>query len=68
MPLEEAIIPESTRIVGGLQEKWKKRPMPTKEEPHVDTENLSKKWKTIKRQTTQKENIDVSSITIKWKR
>lgn len=68
LPLEEVIIPESTRIVGGLQEKWKKRLTPTKEESHVDIESLSKKWKTTKRQTTQNEKIDVSSITIKWKR
>lgn len=68
LPLEEAIIPKSTRIVGGLQEKWQKRPTPTKVESHVDLDTLSKKWKTTKRQTTQNEDIDIPSITIKWKR
>lgn len=68
LPLEEAIIPESTRIVGGLQDKWKKKPTPTKEKYHVDLECISKKWKTTKRQTAQNEKIDVSSITKKWKR
>ena len=67
LPLEEAIVPESTRIVGGLQEKWQKRPTPTKEESHVDLDTLSKKWKTPKRQST-KEEIDVSLITSKWKK
>lgn len=67
LPLEEAIIPESTRIVGGLQEKWQKKTTPTKEESHVDLDSLSKKWKTPRRQST-KEEIDVTKITSKWKK
>lgn len=68
LPLEDTAIAESTRIVGGLQNKWKKRPISTKEEYHIDYEGLSKKWKTIKSQSSKNVEIDVTSITSKWKK
>ena len=68
LPLEDAIIPESTRIVGGLQNKWKKRLLFTKEEYQIDHERLSKKWKLIKKQSCKNVKIDVTSITSKWKK
>lgn len=68
LPLEEALIPESTRIVDSLQYKWGKKPITTKEEPHIDTDTLSKKWQIAKRPSPEIEEIDVTSITSKWKR
>lgn len=66
LPLEKAIIPTSTKITEGLQEKWKHRYVPTN---NVDTPIIDKillKWK----QSTSESNneiVDVSPITAKWK-
>lgn len=68
LPLEEAIIPTSTRLIEELKDKWGKRPVLIKEESHINLESLSKKWKTTKRQSPKNEEIDVTAITYKWKR
>lgn len=65
LPLEEAIIPESTRIIGNLEGKWRKRSLPSEKESQVDLANLSKKWKN-KTIVPKTENINVTSITSKW--
>lgn len=69
LPLEEAIIPESTRIIETLQNKWNKnkRPIPSKEETHIDLECLSRKWGKNQSKPQKEEEINVSSITSKWK-
>lgn len=68
LPLEEAIIPESTRIVGNLKDKWEKKTISTKEDSQIDLNVISKKWQTTKRLSSKNEEIDVFSITSKWKK
>ncbi|MDE6190422.1 MAG: hypothetical protein K2G47_02245 [Muribaculum sp.] len=65
LPLEEAIISASTRLVEGLQEKWKPRPVPVKEQSPTDIDGLKSKWRKIQEPTS--EPVDVTSITNKWK-
>ena len=65
LPLEEAIIPESTRIAEKLRGKWRNRPIPPKDEPHINIKVLQGKWET-KRVSFINEEIDISSITSKW--
>lgn len=65
LPLEDAIVSASTRLVEGLQEKWKSRPLPVVEQKPADIDGLKSKWKKSQEVTT--EPIDVTSITNKWK-
>ena len=65
LPLEEAIVPSSTRLVEGLQLKWKPRPVPVKEQETADIDVLKLKWK--KTPEPVSEPLDISSITSKWK-
>lgn len=65
LPLEEAIVSASTRLIEGLQEKLKTRPIPAIEQHPTDINGLKSKWK--KSQETTSEPIDVTSITCKWK-
>lgn len=65
LPLEEVIVSASTRLVEGLQEKWKPRPVPVKEQEPADIDGLKSKWK--KSPEPASEPLDVSSITSKWK-
>lgn len=65
LPLEEAVVSSSARLIGGLQEKWKPRPIPAIEQKSADIDNLKSKWKKTQEPTT--EPIDVTSITTKWK-
>lgn len=44
MPLEEAIIPPSTRIAGGIREKWNNQPMVVNEPFIPDTTSTRAKW------------------------
>lgn len=66
LPLEEAIIPESTRIVEGLQQRWKPRPIHQKPQEPADIEGLKTKWD---RKSPEPiiEQPDVTSIASKWK-
>lgn len=66
LPLNEAIIPEATKIVGGLQEKWKQHTPPPITEPSIDKEGLRGKWKKVKPEVIE-ESVDVSPISSKWK-
>lgn len=66
LPLEEAIIPFSTRIVDGLQEKWKPRPIPIIEQESANIDVLKSKWR--KTQTHSIEHVDIASITNKWRK
>lgn len=65
LPLEEAIVSASTRLLESLQEKWKPRPIPVKEQIPVNINGLKSKWG--KSQEILSEPIDVTSITRKWK-
>lgn len=65
LPLEEAIVSASTRLVEGLQEKWKPRPVQVTEQEPADIDGLKSKWK--KSPEPASEPLDVSSITSKWK-
>jgi similar to nter part of tr len=65
LPLEKAIVSASTRLVEELQEKWKTRPQPVREQKPVDIGGLKSKWK--KRQEVAHEPDGVASITSKWK-
>lgn len=65
LPLEDAIVSASTRLVVGLQEKWKPRQIPVKEQKAADIDRLKSKWRIS--QVISSEPIDVTSITSKWK-
>lgn len=65
LPLEYAIVSATARLVEGLQEKWKPRPVPLTEQQSTDIDGLKSKWK--KSQETTSKPIDVNSITSKWK-
>lgn len=65
LPLEDAIIPRSKRLVAGLKGKWQSRPTQVIEQKHTDINGLKGKWKQA--QEVIPEPIDVTSITNKWK-
>lgn len=65
LPLEDAIVSASKRLVESLQEKWKPRPIPMKEQNPANIDELKSKWK--KTQEIPSEPIDVTSIMNKWK-
>ncbi len=65
LPLEEAIVSASTRVVEGLKEKWKICDIPDIKQTAANIEELKLKWKKTKE--TSSEPIDVTSITRKWK-
>ena len=65
LPLEEAIISPSTRLVEELQEKWKTNIVPVMEQTPADIGTLRQKWR--KDSETPTEQIDVTSVTRKWK-
>ena len=68
LPLEEAIIPDSIKIVKGLQDKWNNPPDPIKEEQPIDLGSMPDKWRNRKSQSQMAKNIDVCSITSKWEK
>lgn len=68
LPLEEAIIPDSIKIVKGLQDKWNNPPDSIKEEQPIDLGSMPDKWRNRKSQSQMAKNIDVCSITSKWEK
>lgn len=67
LPLNEAIIPESVKIVSGLHKKWEPRHVPKLIEPQIDKDNLKEKWSKLK-QRVPVIPADVSPISSKWKK
>lgn len=67
LPLNEAIVPESVKIIGGLHEKWKSRYVPENVESLVDKENLKIKWSKSKAEEPTIP-IDLTPIASKWKK
>lgn len=67
-PLEEVIIPESTRIIEGLQSKWKRPISQTITESVIDTETLSNKWNTSQIAINENISVNIDSITNKWRK
>ena len=65
LPLEEAIVSASTRLLEELQEKWKPRTLSVIEQMGADIDGLKYKWN--KSQEILSEPVDVTSITCKWK-
>lgn len=66
LPLNEAIIPESVKIVSGLHQKWSPRYVAGPPESQADTDNLKEKWSKTKREEPVIP-ADVSPISSKWK-
>ena len=67
LPLEEAIIPQSTKIVRGLQKKWKSHTPPVYKNEPADIETLAKKWNAVHLQPSTNEPIDTTGISKKWR-
>jgi len=68
LPLEEAIIPEATRVVKSISGKWRRQAtIVSEQEPEVDTEPIRNRWNTPRPQTPELEPVDVSSVTSKWR-
>ncbi len=65
LPLEEAIVSDSSRFVEGLQEKWQPRSVPVIEQSPTDIDGLKSKWK--KSHEVSHEPVDIASIVNKWK-
>lgn len=65
LPLEKAIVSSTTRLVEGLQEKWKNRSVPVIEQMSFDIDGLKSKWK--KSCVVAHIPVDITSITSKWK-
>jgi serine/threonine protein kinase len=65
-PLEDAIISESKRMVGGLQEKWKRQLPQTTIENKINIDDLSNKWKRQPREEIT--HVDIAPIANKWRK
>lgn len=66
LPLCEAIVPESTKIVVNLQNKWKKKVSPRTFEPIIVGDELKGKWTKTKTKVPQNTS-DIIPISQKWK-
>lgn len=66
LPLNEAIIPSSIKLINELHKKWESRYVPESVKSQIDKDNLKEKWD----KTTQEETVihtDISPISSKWK-
>lgn len=65
LPLEDAILSSSSRLIEGLKEKWQPRPVQVDAQNSADIERLKTKWG--KPLEIHPEPVNVTSITNKWK-
>lgn len=67
LPLNEAIVPASVKIINGLHTKWKSRYVPVKVESSINKDDLKGKWNKP-RPIEKTIEINISTISSKWKR
>lgn len=66
LPLEDAVISQTKKIIGGLQGKWNKPLVQSEPEVQVDIDGLCDKWKR-KPHIEKVPLVDVAPIVNKWR-
>ena len=67
LPLEEAIISETTRVIGNLQSKWQNNNyVPPQPQSTIDLDKLRRRWD-VQAPASVAPSVDITSITKKWK-
>jgi hypothetical protein len=67
LPLEDAVISQSKKIIGGLQGKWNQPRAKTEPEAKIDIDGLCDKWKR-KPHIEEVQSVDVAPIANKWRK
>lgn len=68
LPLEDAIIPESKRIIENLKEKWNQQKKAPQNEPEIELKKYKEKWNRPRPQNYEPDEIDINTIVNKWRK